>query len=253
MTPPLTPEERLRYSRQIGPGVLTDAGQRKLRAATALVTRAGGVGGPAALALVMAGVGRVIIAHPGALESPDLNRQVLGSEEGLGTTRATQFAAHLRAMSSLTVVEAIDHEPDDAEADALAARADIVLSCSADFTHRLRLSRATHLRHRPFVDAAQWGMTGSLFVSDGRTTPCLACTYPKAPPFEPDFPVLGAIAGTMGNLAALEAIKILSGAGRPRWGELLIIDGFRGETRSVRLRRTDGCPICSTGPAGGMK
>jgi len=245
MLPPLTSEERLRYDRQIGPGLLTDEGQRRLKAATALVTRAGGVGGPAALALVMAGVGRVIIAHPGDLESPDLNRQLLGSETGLGATRVRQFAAHLRRINSFVTVEAMDHEPEDAEADALTRRADIVLSCAADFGQRLRLNRAAHSAGIPFIDAAQWGMTGSLLVSNGQTTPCLACAYPETPPFETTFPVVGAIAGTMGNLAALEAIKILAGVGRPMWGCMLIVDGFRGETRRVRLRSRRGCPVCA--------
>jgi molybdopterin/thiamine biosynthesis adenylyltransferase len=87
MLPLLTPDERQRYARQISPAVLGEEGQRRLKAATALVTRAGGLGGPAALALVLAGVGRVILAHGGDLESPDLNRQVLGSEAGLGQPR----------------------------------------------------------------------------------------------------------------------------------------------------------------------
>src|SRR5271165_3307777 len=142
MLPPLTPDERLRYDRQMGPGVLTEEGQRRLKAATALVTRAGGVGGPAALSLVLAGVGRVIIAHQGELESPDLNRQLLGSERGLGHPRASQFAAHLRTLNSFANVEAIDYEPDDVEADELANQVDIVLSCAADFGQRLRLNRA---------------------------------------------------------------------------------------------------------------
>ena len=96
MLPPLTVDERLRYDRQIGYGVLSDEGQQRLKAATALVTRVGGLGGPAALALAMAGVGRIIIAHGGDLETPDLNRQLLGSEAGVGKPRAEQFAAHLR-------------------------------------------------------------------------------------------------------------------------------------------------------------
>ena len=245
LLPPLTLDEQLRYERQIGPGVLTKEGQRRLKTATALVTRAGGVGGPAALSLVLAGVGRVIIAHPGELETPDLNRQLLGSELGLGGSRAAQFAAHLRSMNSFVTVEAIDHEPDDDEADQLAHRVDIVLSCAADFGQRLRLNRAAHSAGVPFIDAAQWGMTGSLLVSNGRTTPCLACAYPETPPFEASFPVVGAIAATMGNLAALEAIKILAGVGRPMWGRLLIVDGFRGETRRVRLRCREDCPVCT--------
>jgi molybdopterin/thiamine biosynthesis adenylyltransferase len=247
MFPLLTADERSRYDRQIGPGVLTEKGQQRLKTATALVTRAGGVGGPAALSLVLAGVGRVIIAHPGELESPDLNRQLLGSEVGLGYPRASQFAARLRAMNSFAAVEAIDHEPDDAEAAELSDRADIILSCAADFGQRLRLNRAAHARGVPFIDAAQWGITGSLLVCNGRTTPCLACAYPDLPPFETNFPVVGAIAATVGNLAALEAIKILSGMGQPMWGCLLIVDGFRGEMRRLRLHCRDGCPVCAAG------
>ena len=246
MLPPLTLDERRRYDRQIGPGLLTDDAQQRLTAATALVTRAGGVGGPAALSLVLAGVGRVIIAHPGDLETADLNRQILGSEMGLGSPRASQFAAHLRTMNSFVTVEAIDHEPDDVEADELACRADIILSCAADFEHRLRLNRAAHSRGIPFIDAAQWGMTGSMLVSNGRTTPCLACAYPETPPFEMNFPVVGAIAATMGNLAALEGIKILAGVGRPMWGRMLIVDGFQGEMQQMRLHRRKGCPVCSS-------
>src|ERR1022692_4910050 len=200
MLPELTDDERDRYDRQMGSGVLSDEGQRRLKAASALVTRVGGLGGPAALSLVAAGVGTVIIAHGGELESPDLNRQILGSESGIGKPRAMQFAQTLRSMNRFVNVEVIDHEPDETEAAALVQRVDIVLSCPADFEHRLRLNWAAHRAGIPFIDSAQWGMAGSLFVSDGRTTPCLACAYAEPPPFETRFPVVGAISATMGNL-----------------------------------------------------
>jgi molybdopterin/thiamine biosynthesis adenylyltransferase len=245
---PLTTDERLRYERQIGPGVLTEEGQRRLKSSTALVTRVGGLGGPAALALVLAGVGKVIIAHGGELESPDLNRQLLGSEAGLGKPRAEQFAATLRSMNRFVTVEAMDHEPEECQAAELAQKVDIILSCPADFEHRLRLNRAAHQAGIPFLDAAQWGMAGSLLVSDGRSTPCLACAYPEIPPFETRFPVVGAISATMGNLAALEAIKILSGTGQPLWGKMLLVDGFHGEMRQIKLRHRTDCPACGGAP-----
>ncbi len=241
--PLLTPDERLRYDRQIGPGVLTEDGQRRLKSATALVTRVGGLGGPAALSLVLAGVGKVVIAHGGDLESPDLNRQLLGSEAGVGKPRAEQFAACLRSMNRFATVEVIDHEPDETEAVELARRVDIILSCPADFEHRLRLNRAAHQAGIPFLDAAQWGMAGSLLVR-GQGTPCLACAYPEVPPFESRFPVVGAIAAFMGNFAALEAIKILSRTGQPLWGHMVLIDGFRGDLRSIKLKHRAGCPVC---------
>jgi molybdopterin-synthase adenylyltransferase len=242
--PSLSSEELARYARQIGPGVLSIEGQERLKGAAVLVSRAGGMGGPAALTLVMAGVGRVIIAHGGSLISPDLNRQVLGSEAGLGEPRAERFAEFLRGMNRFVTVEAIDHEPDDAEALELARRVDIILSCPPTFAERLRLNRAAVQAGIPLIDAAQWGMTGTLLAVDPGRSACLECLYPVAPQFEELFPVIGAISAATGSLAALEAIKILSGVGQPAYGRLLAIDGCLGSTRQLQLRRNPECRCC---------
>jgi molybdopterin/thiamine biosynthesis adenylyltransferase len=244
----LTPEELTRYARQIGPGVLTPEGQLRLKNSAVLVTRAGGMGGPAALALVMAGVGRVVIAHGGSLISPDLNRQVLGSEDGLGKLRAPHFAEALRAMNRHVTVEALDREPDDQEARELARRVDLILSCPPTFAERLRLNRAAVEAGVPLVDAAQWGMTGTLIVVDPGRTACLRCLYPEEPEFEELFPVIGAVSSAVGALAALEAIKILSGTGAALFGRLWMIDAYRGRTSIVQLQRDPNCPCCG-GPA----
>ncbi len=244
----LSADEQERYARQIGPGVLSREGQERLKNSVALVTRTGGMGGPASLMLAMAGVGRVIIAHGGALESPDLNRQVLGSERGLHQARAPQFGDYLRSMNRFVEVEVWDHEPSESELDGLVPRCDIVLSCAPTFEERLRLNRAA-VRHRvPLIDAAQWGMTGTLIVVRPRETACLECIYPSPPPFEKLFPVVGAISSAIGSLAALESIKILSLCGRPRWGRLLTYDGFQGGTLDVALRRDARCACCGVGP-----
>jgi molybdopterin/thiamine biosynthesis adenylyltransferase len=242
----LTPEERERYDRQIGPGVLSDEGQIRLKGSTALVTRTGGMGGPAALMLTMAGVGRVILAHGGQMISPDLNRQVLGSEAVLGRPRAPDFAAYLRTMNRFVAVEAIEREPDDREAADLAARCDIILSCPPTFEERLRLNAAAARARIPLIDAAQWGMTGTLVVVDPGRTACLQCLYPEPPPFEEFFPVVGAISSATGSLAALEAIKILSATGRPLWGKMLTYDGYQARTSIVELARRRDCPICAS-------
>ena len=242
----LTSEELTRYARQIGPGVLSRQGQLRLKNSKALVTRAGGMGGPAALCLVMGGVGRVIIAHGGELISPDLNRQVLGSEAVLGQPRAPHFADSLRSMNRHVAVEAIDHEPDDEEALELARRVDVILSCPPGFGERLRLNRAAVAAGVPLVDAAQWGMTGTLLVVDPGRTACLRCIYPADPEFEELFPVVGGISSAIGSLAALEAIKILSGSGKPLFGRMWMIDCYQGSTSIVQLRRNPDCPCCGS-------
>ena len=108
----------------------------------------------------------------------------------------------------------------------------------------LRLNRAAVESGTPFIDAAQWGMTGSLTVVRPGETACLQCVYPEEPPFEEFFPVLGAISMATGALAALEAIKILSGCGRPAYGRMLSVNGHDGTTSQVELRRDPACPCC---------
>jgi molybdopterin-synthase adenylyltransferase len=240
----LSLDELTRYARQIGPGVLTAEGQTRLRDSAALVSRVGGMGGAAALALVMAGVGRVIIAHGGRLISPDLNRQLLGSEEMVGELRAPLFAEYLRSMNRLVTVESIDHELADAEALEVSRRANVVLSCAPTFEERLRLNAAAVATGAPFIDAAQWGMTGTLVAVDPGRTACLRCLYREPPEFEEMFPVVGAISMATGALAALEAIKILSGAGTPLFGRLWMIDGHGGLLRQIELQKAADCPCC---------
>lgn len=245
----LSPAEQERYARQIGPGVLSPEGQLRLKRATVLITRVGGMGGPAALTLAMAGVGRLIIAHGGRMISPDLNRQLLGSEDTIGQMRVGAFADRLRSVNRFVAVEAVDHEPDDGEALALARRANVILACPPTFAERLRLNQAAVRAGIPLIDAAQWGMSGSLIVVQPGRTACLACVYPEPPPFEELFPVIGAISSALGSLAALEAIKILSGSGNPLWGSLFTYDGYQGRATTVHLARNPDCPCCRGVPA----
>ncbi len=242
----LSPDELIRYDRQIGPGVLSEEGQLRLKNSSALIARVGGMGGPASLALTMAGVGRVTIAHGGDMISPDLNRQVLGCEAMLNQPRAPHFADYLRSMNRFVTVEAVDHEPDDAEAEELARQADVVLSCPPGFEERLRLNRAAVRAGVPLIDAAQWGMNGTLIVVDPGRTACLRCVYPEDPEFEELFPVVGAISSAVGAMAALEAIKILSCTGRPMFGRLTIFDAYQGRTSQVELQRNPDCPCCGS-------
>lgn len=178
--------------------------------------------------------------------SADLNRQVLGSESALGRPRAADFGDYLRTMNQFVEVEAIDHEPNDAEAVELATRCDIILACPPTFEERLRLNRAAVHAGIPFIDAAQWGMTGTLIVVKPGETACLECLYPEPPPFEEFFPVVGAISCATGSLAALEAIKILSKTGDPLWGKMLTYDGYRGNFTTVQLQRRDTCACCAS-------
>ncbi len=230
----------------MGPAVLSHQGQQRLKNSSALITRVGGMGGPAALCLAMAGVGRLVIAHGGPMIVPDLNRQLLGSEAVVGKPRAPHFAETLRAMNHHVEVVAIDHEPEQAEARELAGEVDIILACPPSFAERMLLNEAAVSAGKPLVDAAQWGMMGSLIVVEPGRTACLRCIYPNEPEFEEFFPVVGAISSAIGSLAALEAIKILSGTGQSMAGRMLMFDGHDSRTRMMDLQRDEKCPVCGS-------
>ena len=116
----------------------------------------------------------------------------------------------------------------------------------------MRLNRAAVRAGVPLIDAAQWGMTGTLVVVDPGRTACLECIYPENPSFEEDFPVVGAISMAVGAMAALEAVKILSRTGDPAFGRLATFDGYQGHFLQMELQRNPNCPCCGAGKVSGV-
>lgn len=240
-----------RYARQLLlPGF--DAGvQRRLGRATALVAGVGGLGGPAALYLAAAGVGRLILLHPGDLEPPDLNRQILMEPGQVGRPRVASAQAFLRRFNPEVAVVAVPEPVDEARIGRWLAEADVVLDCRHNFPERQVLNRACVRARKPLVEAAMDGMEAYLTTVIPGRTPCLACLYPEARPgWDPlGFPVLGAVPGSLGAMAALEAIKVVTGWGRPLAGRMLVMDLGEAEFRTVRVRRLPACPVCGGMPS----
>lgn len=239
-------EERQIYSWQRDVPGLGDAGQRRLKAATVLVSRVGGVGGLAAAQLAAAGVGRLILAHAGPLRADDLNRQLLMSHAGLGASRVEQAAARLRACNPYVAVEAVAENLDEANAARLVGAADLVVSCAPLFAERLTMNREAVRQGKPLVDCAMYELEAQLTAVLPGRTPCLACLYPEVPPaWRRRFPVLGAVAGTVGCLGALEAIKLLTGLGESIAGRVLLCDLRDLTFRRLTIHRRADCPVCA--------
>jgi molybdopterin-synthase adenylyltransferase len=244
--PSLTDQERSRFVRQISIPHWGEEGQAKLRSKSALVTRVGGLGGPAAIGLAMAGIGKLVIAHGSVLIDPDLNRQLLFTESDLGKPRAPAAKKHLESLSKFTEVVAIDHEPNDEEALELAQQVDIVLSCPPGWEERFRLNRACVQAEKPMIEAAMAGLEGTITSIIPGQTACLECIISEThtPPFEEFFPVLGSVSHVMGSMAATEAIKVLTGLGRPLFDRRLHVDLGTMEFRTYKVRRHPDCPVC---------
>jgi molybdopterin/thiamine biosynthesis adenylyltransferase len=242
----LSDDDRTRYQWQLWTEGFGEAGQARLQAATVLVSRAGGVGGALAQQLAAAGVGKLVLAHAGPLRLDDLNRQILMSQAGVGSLRVHQAAERLRALNPRVDVVAVDANVSAANVDALVAQADVVASCAPLFEERLLLNRAAVRLRKPLVDCAMYELEVQLAVVVPGQTACLACLYPEAPPaWRREFPVFGAVAGTVGCLGALEIVKLLSGLSESLAGHMLVGDLRTLAFRKVRLRRDPECAVCA--------
>jgi molybdopterin/thiamine biosynthesis adenylyltransferase len=246
-TPPeLTPEELERYRWQITTPGFGEAGQRRLKGATVMVSRIGGVGGAVAMQLAAGGVGRLILAHGGNLRLNDLNRQLLMSTEDVGRPRGESAARRLRAINPHVEVEWLGENVNEDNVAPWVERCDVVVSAAPLFAERLLMNREAVRLRKPMVDCAMYDLEGRLMVVAPGSTACLACLYPEAPPhWQRQFPVFGAVAATIGSLAAMEVIKLLTGIGEGLTGRMLIVDQRALNFQSIALARRLDCSVCS--------
>ncbi len=237
-----------RYDRQVTIPGFGVAVQRRLSQATVLVAGVGGVGGAAATYLAAAGVGRLILVHPGDLEEPDLNRQTLMRPERVGQSRVLCAADTLRAHHPQVEIVAIDRPLDDPAVPGLIAEADVVIDARHNFPERYLINRLCIRNEVPLVVAAMNATEAYLLVVRPGE-PCLRCVFPEGDPsWEPlGFPVLGSVAGTVGCLAATEALKVAGGFAEPAVGRLIHVDLWDVDLRAPRTRRDPGCPDCGPG------
>jgi molybdopterin/thiamine biosynthesis adenylyltransferase len=242
---PLTPAERSLYEWQLWVRGFGEEGQQRLKAASVLISRCGGVGGAAASELAMAGVGRLVLAHGGSLKPSDLNRQILMRHEGIGQPRVDLAANRLRELNPHLVVEAVSENVTDENAARLVGEVDLVLDCAPLFEERYRMNREAVRQRKPLVECAMCELEVQVSTVIPGETPCFACLCPEAPKtWQRQFPVLGAVSGVAGCLGALEAIKVLSGVGEPLRGQLLVGDLRRMTFRTLKTWRDPRCPVC---------
>jgi adenylyltransferase/sulfurtransferase len=246
----LNDEELLRYSRQILLPSFDIAGQARLKSARALVVGAGGLGCPVALYLGAAGVGHLTVVDDDQIELANLQRQIAFEQDGIGENKAEQLVNRVRAMNPEISVEAINARLNGDELDQQVAAARLVVDCSDNFATRFALNRACVASSVPLVSGAAIRGEGQLTVFDTRdpASPCYHCLYPEQGNEElscSEAGVIGPLVGMIGASQAMEAIKVISGVGRPLIGRLLILDAWQMEWREMKLAKDPGCPVCS--------
>jgi len=240
------------YDRQLSLPGFGAAEQRRLARSTVLIAGIGGLGGATATYLAAAGVGRLVLFHPGRLERPDLNRQTLMTPSWLGRLRVSCAAATLRRHYPEVEVVAVPEAITAGITSPYLVQADVVVDARHNFPERLLLNELCVQLGVPMVEAAMNGAEGQVSVVEPGETACLACRCgPGDPDWEPlGFPVLGAVSGTVGCLAAIEAIKVVTGWGEPMHDRLLTLDLERMAFETLPIYRDPACPVCAESHSG---
>ncbi len=243
--PELTDVEREVYSWQTTVAGFGEEGQRRLKAATVMVSRIGGLGGLVAYELAAVGVGRLVLAHAGKLKPSDLNRQLLMRHDALGQARIDTAVESLKALNPRLEIVAVPANVTEANAAKLVGQADVVVDCAPLFEERFAMNAACVRLAKPMVECAMYETEAHITSFAPGKTGCLRCLYPEEPDdWKRRFPVIGAVSGAVGCLGAMEAIKIITGLGEPLFNRLVTCDLRAMTFNSVRLRHRSDCPVC---------
>ena len=243
-----------RYSRQLVMPEWSGAAQERVKAASAIVVGAGALGSPVALYLAAAGVGRIGVVDDDEVELSNLHRQPLHFTPDIGIPKARNAAVKLGVLNPEVHVEPYPARLDERNAEAIVMGADVVVDCSDSFATRYAINDACCAQGVALVEGSVLGLTGQVLSIRPGESACYRCAFPAAPregsvPSCREAGVLGAMAGVVGSIQALEALKLVAGVGRPLLDRILELDGASMEQMLVATSRRQGCTSCARVPA----
>jgi len=240
-------EEVDRYARQLVLAEIGGPGQQALKRARVLIVGLGGVGAPAALYLAAVGVGTLGLIDDDTVALSNLQRQIIFATTDVGRSKVESGRDRLAALNPHAAIETFARRLTPDNAGGLIERFDLVLDGTDDFDTRFAVNAACVAAGVPLVSGALGRWNGQVGVFAGQ--PCYQCLVPESPPDAETCArvgVVGALAGVVGAMAALEAVKIITGAGAPLTGRLMLYDGLAGTSRVVKVAADPACPICGS-------
>lgn len=246
----MTDDELLRYSRHILLNELGIEGQERILSSHALVIGAGGLGSPVALYLGSAGVGQITVVDDDVVDLTNLQRQIAHTMDRVGQPKVESVRQAIADINPLVHVTPVQARADAALLDTLVAQADVVLDCCDNFATRHLINAACVKHRKPLVSGAAIRFDGQLGVYDPRDehSPCYACVFPQDATWEETrcatLGVFAPLVGIIGSMQAAQALMLLSGAGQPLTGRLLMLDGRAMAFDEVRLARQANCQVC---------
>lgn len=248
-----TSSELERNARHIVLREIGGPGQKRLKVARVLVVGAGGLGSPALQYLAAAGVGTIGVIDGDVVENSNLQRQVIHTDDRIGMPKVFSAEQAMRAQNPFVEVRPYQRRLTAEIAQDLFADYDLILDGSDNPETRYLVNETAVALSIPLISAAiaQWEGQISLF-DPSRDGPCYACVFPEASadglaPSCAEGGVLGPLPGVIGSMMAVEAIKLLAGAGETLLGRVLIYDALYADTRIIAANRRENCKICGSG------
>lgn len=246
----LADNHKRRYARHLTLEAIGEAGQAKLAASSVLIIGAGGLGAASIAYLAAMGVGTIGVVDADRVELSNLQRQILYETGDIGRLKVEAAADRVHEVNpEITLKTYADNLTTD-NAETLIAPYDVVLDGCDNFPTRFAVQAACLALKKPLISAAISGFSGqlSVFTPYEAGQPCYRCLVPEIPPHSATCAqegMLGAVAGVMGSLQAVEAVKCLVSIGKPLTGQLLRYDALAAHFTTVLIRRDETCPLCT--------
>ena len=248
--PDLSERERVRYARHLVLPQIGEEGQRRLKAARALIVGLGGLGSAAALYLAGAGVGRIGIVDDDVVSFSNLQRQILYGEGTLDRPKIESAASRIADLNRDVAVETFPARFEPELGRRIGRGYDLIVDGTDNFETRYAINDVCLALGIPYAYGAIFRLEGqvSLLCADGG--PCYRCLFPEPPAPETvltgeEAGILGAVPGTIGTLQATEAIKWIVGIGAPLVGRLLVYDAAGMRFEEISIEKNPTCPACS--------
>ncbi|EKN5072908.1 molybdopterin-synthase adenylyltransferase MoeB [Yersinia enterocolitica] len=247
--PELSDAQALRYNRQIVLRGFDFDGQEKLNTAKVLIVGLGGLGCAAAQYLAVAGVGHLTLLDFDKVSLSNLQRQVLHRDDRIGVSKVVSAALTLSEMNPNLIIKTIDAQLDDEQLAVAIAEHQLVLDCTDNVASREQLNRLCHAQRKPLVSGAAIRMEGQVSVfTYQEAQPCYRCLsrlFGDNALTCVEAGVMAPLVGIIGNLQAMEAVKLLTQYGQVISGRILMYDAMTAEFRSLKLAKDANCEVCS--------
>ncbi|WXU00020.1 MAG: Molybdopterin-synthase adenylyltransferase [Catillopecten margaritatus gill symbiont] len=242
-------ETLLRYSRQIMLPEIDIAGQQTLLDSTLLLIGVGGLGSPSALYLAAAGVGHLILADFDQVELSNLQRQIIHTTNDIGKDKVTSAKETLSAINPNIKITTLTNL-NASNIGEWVQKSNIVLDGTDNFDTRFKINQACVTHKTPLISAAVIRFEGQLSTFKGyeKNHPCYQCLYPATGNNDETCSsngILAPVAGILGTLQALQALKVLLNLGEQLTSKLMIIDALDMNFRTLTLNKDKSCPICN--------